>query len=643
MKQGAKAILAARLLLSALLMLVLPGVWASVTVTTTPAMTSPRISLAGQLNHFVDEDDELGFETISRPEFVREHFVRLPEFRSLGYDTHTHWFQVELDQTQRVPVRQALVIGSPELEELDVWVERKDGSFQYHALGYHRPYQQRPFGTRLFTLPIDSFPGMQLFFRVRTHNAIILHVELSSPDTFTGDETRSNFTQGLYFGILLIAALLYAILGARMRDQVMATYAGYVASQLLFHLGTTGYLPVLLFGSSVWAMDALPRMGWLGSAIFILLMWDQLLGLKESRPRVHYLYLFGIFLHLGLLPFALVPSLVSSATLLVVKLANHLNVLSFFIAMLLLAHAWYRSRRRVWLIYLVAFVIPALGALVNTATNQGFLPWNGVTGSFYQLTALVHVLVMSYGLALRLRQVQRDKTAAEQEAAILSQRAQEQRHFVAMLSHEFNNPLAAIDRAAQMIQFNMPELPPKEALRLGLIRNNAATLSGFVDHFLMTEALDKGALKLSRRPCQIQKLLDDTLLQQDLAALKRIRVSQCPGGSFEMDATLIGVAMGNLLTNALRYSPPDSPVELVISLDARGLRIRVADHGPGLGPDELEQLGRLYFRGTTALGKKGSGLGYHFTRRILEAHGSGTLTASSPADGGLVVEIYLPR
>jgi signal transduction histidine kinase len=157
----------------------------------------------------------------------------------------------------------------------------------------------------------------------------------------------------------------------------------------------------------------------------------------------------------------------------------------------------------------------------------------------------------------------------------------------------------------------------------------------------MTEALDNGALTLAREPCDVRQMLEDTIGQQDPAARARIRLGKCPDGTFAMDGTLTGVAIGNLLTNALRYSPPESAVEVDALRDAAGLRIRVADHGPGLGADELDRLGTLYFRGTTALGKKGSGLGYHFTRRIVEAHG-GTLTARSNAGAGLEVEVFLP-
>lgn len=615
--------------------------WLPLWLAITASAHAAPVSLEGRLEHFADASGALPFEAVSQADFVPSHFVRLPEFRSLGYGTDSHWFHVELGPEDSDPSHRVLTIGSPELEALDVWVQRQDGSFEAHALGYHRTYEGRPL-TRLSVLPLDTFPGMHIYFRVRTTNAISVYAELLPAEAFTSGETRANFFHGLYFGILLIAVALYAVLGARLRDAVMAAYAGYVASQLLFHLGATGYLPVLLAGRSAWLMDALPRIGWLGAAAFIVLMWDRLIQLKATHPRIHRLYLFTVALNLVLLFFALQPSLVTSTVLLVVKSANYLNVLNFVIAMGLLVQSWRRDRRAEWMIYLIAFVIPALGALVNTMTNQGLLPWNAETAHFYQIAALVHVLVMSYGLAMRLRQLQQDKAAAEQEIAIVTQRAQQQRHFVAMLSHEFGNPLAAIDRAAQMLQLNSPHMLPKDAQRLTLIRGNAATLSGFVERFLMTEALDNGALSLSRTPCRIRQMLEDTIRQQPADLRSRIRLQEFSEGTFEVDSTLIGVAIGNLLTNALRYSPPDSPVEIAAIRDDTGLRIRVADHGPGLDADELDKLGAPYFRGAAALGKKGSGLGYHFTRRIVEAHG-GTLTARSGTDAGLKVEIFLPR
>jgi len=289
-----------------------------------------HVSLEGRLEHFADTD-ALPFEAVRE-----QRFTLLPEFRSLGYDTAAHWFRFELkNPPSTTPARWVLTIGIPELEEVDVWVEKPGGGFSPYALGYHRPYGDRPYQTRLFAVPVDAADHTSVYFRVKTHNAINVTAELWRPNAFVANETQTNFHGGLYFGILLIAVLLYSILGAWLRDVVMAAYAGYIGSQMLFNLGVTGYLPVLFALDAPWVVDVFPRIGWLGGAIAIVLMWGRLLGLKQAYPRVHRLYQFTILLNLALLPFALMPFLVTSALLVVVKLANYLNSLNFLISMVL--------------------------------------------------------------------------------------------------------------------------------------------------------------------------------------------------------------------------------------------------------------------------------------------------------------------
>ncbi|NYT68523.1 sensor histidine kinase [Pusillimonas noertemannii] len=599
---------------------------------------TPQVSLEGQLQHYADPSGALSFDAVRS-----QHFQRMPDFRSLGYDDAVHWFRVELSRAKGAPSRWILAIGMPELEEVDLWVQQADGGFEPHAMGYYRPYQNRPLQTRLFAVPVDVRESTQVYIRVRTHNAINVQAQLWQPSAFSAHQTRDNFYRGVYFGVLLLTVILYLILGVRLRDVPMAAYAGYVASLLLFHLGTNGYLPVLLDGRGAWMVDALSRVGWLGGAVSIVLMWDRLLNLKRHYPVIHRLYWFTLYLNLGLLPFALMPSLVAPWLLVVVKLANGLNSLNFLLGMAVVLILWRRTRQVELMVYFIAFIIPALGTLINTVGNQGALAQNLFTTNLYQIASLVHVLVMSYGMALRLRQLQRGKAAAEQEAAVATQRTEEQRRFVAMLSHEFRNPLAAIDRAAEMIQIKVPGMQASEIQRLERIRGNVATLSNFVDNFLLVEMLEHRGVAASRRPCALGPLLKNLVRQLGEADEARVQLRVMPEDlAFEVDETLLGAAVGNLVSNALRYSPADSKVEVSAVRDEAGLRIRVVDHGPGLDEAALAQLGTPYFRAGTSLGKKGSGLGYHFTQRIAQAH-KGSLHASSGQGQGLTVEMFLPN
>jgi signal transduction histidine kinase len=113
------------------------------------------------------------------------------------------------------------------------------------------------------------------------------------------------------------------------------------------------------------------------------------------------------------------------------------------------------------------------------------------------------------------------------------------------------------------------------------------------------------------------------------------------------DTSLMEIAVNNLVNNALRYSPSDQPVDIATHCSEKGFYVQVTDHGLGLPPEDIEKLGTPYFRATSSHDKKGSGLGYYFTRRIVEAHG-GTLEAENvmDADGkypsGLRVTIFTP-
>lgn len=606
------------------------------------AADSPYLSLDGHLAHYIDDTNRLTFDEVSAPDFVQSSFKPRSTGYSLGYDTSAQWFQARLNPAPDAPARWVLAIGSPELEAVDVWTQQPDGSYRHDAMGYHRPYQDRPLRTRFFALPIQVFADMQLFIRVQSSNALHVHANLWQVDAFTAFQTQDNFFRGGYFGILLIAIAFYCVIGLRLADGVMLAYAGVIAAQCLFHLGTNGYLPVLAGSYAAWMSDALPRIGWLAAPICLALIWDRLLQLPKTHPRLHRLFMFSILFNLGFLPFALMPSLVQEWLLYLVKLANLLNLGVFFISMTLLFKAWLEHRRTEFMLYFAAFVIPVFGVTVNTALNFGLLPGSFLLTNFYQAVVLVHVLVMSYGLALRLRQLALDKNTAEQQATLMAQQAEEQRRFVAMLSHEFGNPLAAIDRAAQMVQIKLPDIPPAEQLRLEQIRSNAATLSGFVSSFLMLESMEHGTMALTRTPCSIHSLLDKLAQQYNEAARQRIEISITPNtAQFSLDPMMMQVAIGNLVSNALRYSPKEHPVRIEARIDAAGLRIRVKDQGNGMSEEDISQLGLPYFRASSSLGKRGSGLGYHFTYRIIAAHG-GQIEASSPVGEGLTVAILLP-
>jgi signal transduction histidine kinase len=591
-------------------------------------------SLSGHLALHVDAQGTQLFDVVKQTEFAP-----LKEFRSAGYTSDTHWYRFTLARDKEAQGDWVLALGTPYLNDVGVWVELADGQFREYQLGSHVAYEKRPLQSRLFALHVDlpDTKPVEVYVRVHSKTAINFSAEVWRPDDFIANETRINLYNGMYFGVLGIIILLFAILGAWLRDVGMLAYAGYVTTLLFLFLAINGYTAVVFSPASSWITDVVLGGGVIGGLAMAPFMCVRLLDLKRHFPRISYLYLSISLTSLFLLFFS-ATSYYQVIAYLVVQVSIILSITNN----VLLAILWLRQRTIELLLYLYAFITLFLGALVQFTMVLGWVPQNILTSNAYQAALLLNVLIMGLGLAFRIRQIQRDEALAKQEVAVSNRRAEEQRNFVAMLSHEFRNPLAAIDRAAQMIQLKLHAMPPAEAERMTNIRAGVNTLSSLVDNFLMSEALDHQALALSIEDCALRPLLENVVQTLGETVGGRVLLTVTPpAATYPLDHKLIGMAVSNLLGNALRYSPQDKKVELSAFANEEGLAIRVTDHGYGLSEEELASLGMPYYRANSSVGKKGSGLGYHFSRRIVEAHG-GNIQAYSPPESGLEVVIRLP-
>ena len=97
-------------------------------------------------------------------------------------------------------------------------------------------------------------------------------------------------------------------------------------------------------------------------------------------------------------------------------------------------------------------------------------------------------------------------------------------------------------------------------------------------------------------------------------------------------------AVSNLIDNARKWSPPDTPIEIIVN----GRSIRVRDHGPGIGEDDLPHVFDRFYRSVDARATPGSGLGLAIVETIVEGHG-GTVSVSNHPDGGAVVGFTFVR
>jgi signal transduction histidine kinase len=212
--------------------------------------------------------------------------------------------------------------------------------------------------------------------------------------------------------------------------------------------------------------------------------------------------------------------------------------------------------------------------------------------------------------------------------------------YVGLISHDLRTPLQNISLRCQLLLRSLQEkgLASEIASAEALLRN-ARRMSGMVEELLESSRLEAGQVELHFEPLDMIHFLEE-IIERDVPpdARERLRLEVAtPVPRIPADAARLERVLVNLLTNALKYSTPGTPVVLRLEQEGALVRISVKDQGKGLTPEECERLFTKYYR--TGAGKRaeGVGLGLYISRLIIEAHGGHIHVESTPGQGSTFV------
>jgi two-component system sensor histidine kinase KdpD len=164
-----------------------------------------------------------------------------------------------------------------------------------------------------------------------------------------------------------------------------------------------------------------------------------------------------------------------------------------------------------------------------------------------------------------------------------------------------------------------------------------------IANLLDVSRLESGALKITKRPSEVQDLVGAALEQLGDRARARPVKTELPQDLpfVSVDFSLIVQALVNVLDNAFKYSPAGSPIEIRGEQIDHEIRIEISDRGPGIPPQDLPHIFDKFYRMERADNAGGTGLGLSICKGIIEAH-HGRITADNRAGGGTVIGLILP-
>ena len=221
---------------------------------------------------------------------------------------------------------------------------------------------------------------------------------------------------------------------------------------------------------------------------------------------------------------------------------------------------------------------------------------------------------------------------------------------LATVAHELRGPLTALATSSELLaeDFSSGRLDPEQIKSmLAAMHRRTVWLQGLVENLLCAASIRERRLQLYRQSFSVRDLLADIeAVVGPLLAQRgqRLRVRQT-GGVPEVlaDSRRLGQVLVNLILNASKFGAPGMAIEVSISSGARGVRVAVADRGPGVPPGHAPRLFEPYYRAPHAAdsGKEGVGLGLSIVKSIVEAHG-GRVGVDSRRGGGASFWFVIP-
>jgi signal transduction histidine kinase len=273
-----------------------------------------------------------------------------------------------------------------------------------------------------------------------------------------------------------------------------------------------------------------------------------------------------------------------------------------------------------------------------------------VAAAIAAVAVLVFLLAFLHNrrLARELAERRRIQAELEQTRDRLMLASKERRELMHMVAHDLRGPLSAIQLGTELLRLNPPLIEASRVITVQRIGESADHMGRLINDLLSAQNVDEGRYLLSVTAGDVGQLVRSAIAAlETVAQHKRIAVkARLPAGAVPLNTDFVALqqVVDNLLSNALKYSPLDTWVEIAVTATAAHCRFEVRDQGPGVKPEEREKIFEKYSRGSAqpTHGEESIGLGLWIVRRFVTALQGRVWCESAPGTAGAVFIVEVP-
>lgn len=562
--------------------------------------------------------------------------------QNISFSTDNYWLKFSLQNNTQKRLTYYLETARPITDNVDFYWQLPNGNIVEQHSGDNMPFAQKPVQHRktLFNITLEPNQTYQAYIHYKSDGEVLtLPLILYTPEQFLESSYDEQFVFGLFYGILLLAAVTYLFFYVGMRDKSFLYYSVYVIFIGLLQFSVDGLMHQYI----------MPWGGWLYLRSLILV--GILAPFFMSKYAVSYLYreadadkapkffkIANTALAVLFVSVLIFPSVLKYSY----PLANILGLI-ILISIIVVIVSRAIKHRKVDVFFTMGFVFLMVGFVIFILNNLGVLPNSIVTLHSTKIGTGLEVIFLSLSMANRIWLLKSEKEKMQGLALQKAEEANElKNYFMSNMSHELRTPLNAIMGIVDVML--REEKDSKYKANFELIKNSSYSLLSSVNDVLDYSKIEKGEIVFEQEDFEplkvISQIKDNWAKQAENKGLTfKYKLFDVVPFIVIGDSLRLRQIVNNVLSNAVKFTPSgniDFEVDCVKNdNNTVTLQLTISDTGIGIPKEKIESVFSSFAQENINNSRKygGMGLGLSIVKELLSLQGGKIKIDSKVGEG----------
>ena len=606
------------------------------------------LSIRSYANLFVTEQ-KLTLDSILEAGF-ENNFEPLLDFdENFGFSNNYFWIHFNIQNTTNQALNYFLETGRPITDNVTLYLKNSKGEISIQENGDAIPFSKKsvPHRKSVFHLNLQPNESLQAFIHLKSDGEVVmLPLQLINQEKFLFSTYNDQLFFGFFYGILVLAAIIYLFFYSAMRDTAFVYYGLYVIFIALLQFSLDGFFHQYFTPNGGWLSDRAV----LGSALVSLFFFSNYgrkflsVSTYSKVLNLSYVYIahsiFICFLALFLLPDFLAICYPIA------------NVIGLVVLVQILFSIVFLKYEKVQVdnFFTIGITFLVLGFTIFILNNLHLISNSFFTENGSKFGIGLEIIFLSLSMGNRIRTLRKEN---EENQLLALQRANEMSEikssFLSNISHELRTPLNLIMGVAHTIGDNRRDVKLEEKCKL--ILNSSENLLGQIEDILDFTVIEKGEQELNLIPFDLHYAIEKVVCKNIAKAESKNLVVSCniqeglPKNIIGDKVKLLQI-LNNLLDNAVKFTKVGQ-IELLVNYSKNNnntieVTFSIADTGIGISKEKMSTIFESFSK-KSFLDKReyyGLGLGLYIVKNFIDLQG-GTINISNNSNNGITCKVNL--